>query len=299
MPMTRFICPDGQETTIKACFESCRMGSRCATLPTLQEIGKTREWKGVPSTTQLLKGTREAYLEIITEFAASPDSFAFALVGSKAHAKLERGDAAGHLLEERLTEDEISGQFDLYDGETKTLFDYKTSGSYKVAKALGLEKIATEIETGEVYKTGERKGQQKTRKEYRFEKGEPDMADWIMQLNHYRLLLEGAGFPVGRMVIQCVTRDGGTFTAKSRGIDRNIYLIDVPRLPDDEVRSYFESKRDSLLFCLEVREIPAPCTIDENWQGRKCADYCHVWKDCELGRQAHATVAANTEGDAA
>ena len=113
MALTRFICPDGQQIKIASCYEKCRMGMRCATLPALLSIGRQRPWTGTPSTTQLIKGTREAFLEITKEYAASPDSFAFAFIGTKAHARLEKNDAINHLMEERLEEDGISGMFDL------------------------------------------------------------------------------------------------------------------------------------------------------------------------------------------
>lgn len=296
MPLTSFVCPDGETVACTECLSKCRMSSRCATVPTLRQIGSNREWKGIPSVTQLLKGTREAYLEIKHDYSASPDSFAFAFLGTRAHGKLDH-DEANHLLEERLTSDEISGQFDLWDAETKTLYDYKTSGSYKVAKALGVVKVTTEVETGEVYKTGAKKGLPKTRKEYAFEKGEPDMADWIKQLNFYRLLLQGTGFLVDRMAIQAIVRDGGTFTAKSRGIDRNIYVIDVPRLPDAEVNEYFNAKRDALLFCLGAGVMPEACTEEERWDGKKCLDYCHVWHLCDVGIAAHQALLPATEND--
>ena len=87
-----------------------------------------------------------------------------------------------------IPEDDIStGQFDFYDPVTGYLFDDKTWGSYKVMKALGLYQV--EVKTGEIYKTGAKKGQAKTRKEWR-EGGEPDLFNEELQLNDYRIKLK-------------------------------------------------------------------------------------------------------------
>jgi len=288
MPMNFFICPDGERIKTASCYEKCRMGMRCATLPALLSIGKQRPWTGTPSTTQLIKGTREAYLEITNEYAASPDSFAFAFIGTKAHAGLERNEAMNHLMEERLEEDGISGMFDLYGEEdgVRTLFDYKVSGSYKVAKAIGLKEIEEEV-PGEVFRSGPRKGKPRTVK--RIVQGEPDLGDWGLQLNHYRQLLESKGFPVDRMVLQAIVRDGGTYLAKKRGLARNIYLIDVPRLEDDAVTAYFAGKRDALKAALETNTIPPTCSEDERWQDRKCAEFCRVAEFCDHGQAIRAS----------
>ena len=110
-------------------------------------------------------------------------------------------------MEERLEEDGISGMFDLYGEEdgVRTLFDYKVSGSYKVTKAIGLKEIEEEV-PGEVFRVGSPQGAAKNGEEDR--PGEPDLGDWGLQLNHYRQLLESKGFPVDRMVLQAIVRDG-------------------------------------------------------------------------------------------
>ena len=283
MPLTRYICPDGQQIKIASCYEKCRMGMRCATLPALLSIGRQRPWTGTPSTTQLIKGTREAFLEITKEYAASPDSFAFAFIGTKAHARLEKNEAINHLMEERLEEDGISGMFDLYGEEEgiRTLADSKVSGSYRIARAIGLKEVEEEV-PGEVFRSGPRKGQPKTVK--KIVQGEPDLGEWALQINHYRQLLESKGFPVDRMILQAIVRDGGTYLAKKRGVTRNIYLIDVPPLADAVVTDFFHAKRDALLSALDMDTIPPICSEDERWQDRKCAEYCRVAEFCDHGQ---------------
>lgn len=279
MPATMFKCPDGLEIPFSDCLKSCRMGNRCLSKRTLRMIAEQREWKGEPSTTQLLKGTREAYLEITqTDYSLDPMGELFRVLGSKAHAFLEEF-TDNELTEERLHDDIGSGQFDFYDPEDCGLYDTKTWGSYKVMKALGYRQET--VETGEVFKSGARKGLPKTKKV--LVQADPDMKDTEIQLNHYRMLLEAAGFEVRSMAVEAIVRDGGTYMAIGRGVDKNGYLIPVKRMPDEEVREYLQTKRDELIFALETEIMPEACTDEECWDGRKCAGYCRVARFCESG----------------
>ena len=273
-----FICPDAQKCEIGECLQSCRMGKRCLSLPTLRAISQQREWTGIPSTTQLLKGTREAWLEIVNDdLAIDPQDRIFALFGTKAHKTLEQyGD--NMLIEERISDEISSGQMDCYDPEDKILYDYKFSGSYKVMQALGI--IMVGVPTGEIYRTGDKKGQPKTRKEP--QNGQPNMREWELQLNDYRIKLESQGFPVKEMIIEAGVRDGGLAVAKSRGITLNAYLIPVRRMPDDEVKAYFKTKADALQLALTTETVPPPCTDEECWERRKCKAYCSAWEYCDI-----------------
>jgi hypothetical protein len=277
MPSTAFICPDGVTITFSDCLnKGCRLNCRCLSKRTLRAIAQQREWTGEPSTTQLLKGSREAYLEIVKEYSIDPMNELFRVLGSKAHAFLEEF-TDNELTEERLHDDIASGQFDFYDPETCALVDTKTWGSYKVMKALGFRQET--VETGECFKSGPRKGMPKTKKIV--VKAETDMKDTEIQLNHYRTLLEATGFQVKEMFVEAIVRDGGTYMAIGRGIDNNGYLIPVKRIPDEEVREYLNGKRFSLLYALETGEMPEPCTDEECWDGHKCAGYCRVAKFCD------------------
>ena len=274
-----FICPDNQKCEISGCLQSCRMEKRCLSLPTLRAISQQREWTGIPSTTQLLKGTREAWLEIVNDdLIINPQDRMFSLLGTKVHGTLER-HIDNMLSEERISDEVSSGQMDCYDANSMTLYDYKTAGSYKVMQALGI--VMVDVPTGEVYKTGEKKGQPKTRKEP--QNGQPDMREWELQLNDYRIKLESQGFAVKDMYIEAIVRDGGTIAARSRGIIQKAYLIPVRRMPDEEVKTYFKIKADALQSALATEVIPPPCTDEECWERRKCKAYCTAWEHCDIG----------------
>lgn len=281
MPQKRFICTDGKRIEIKDCLEcGCRIADqlpagRCLTIRTLRMAADQRTWTGKPSTTQLLKGTREAYLELITDYAINPQDAIFRIIGSKGHGVLDEYTGANELGEERLEDSISTGQFDLYDNGV--LVDTKTSGSYKVMKALGY--FTVDMPTGEIYKTGAKKGEVKTRKEV-VKGGHRDILDWAIQLNDYRMKLEAHGFPVHTMAIEALVRDGGTYMAEGRGIDFNGRLIPVRRISNHWVKAYMGHKAKALQTALETGVMPKVCRHRETWGGRKCDGYCNVKDAC-------------------
>lgn len=139
MPAKYFLCPDGEKVEIGKCFKKCRMCERCMLLPVLKAVGKTRPWHGKPSVTQLLKDTRQTYLEIKHEYVIDPQKSIASMIGTNSHSLMEGNVPNNYLAECRLSDDITSGQFDSYDLETKTLIDFKFFGAYRIAKALGKE----------------------------------------------------------------------------------------------------------------------------------------------------------------
>ena len=107
-----------------------------------------------------------------------------------------------------------------------------------------------------------------------------DMMDWELQINRYRLWLEEAGFPVRKMIIQVTVRDGGTYIAENRGVDRRIYLIPVLRQDDEQVQDYFDDKAVGLQLALEDDNC-AKCDSKESWDGIRCERFCEVYYHCE------------------
>lgn len=262
MPLTSFRCSDGVQRPIKECLEKCgRETGRCLSLPTLYEIGKVRPFKGTFSTTQLLKGCRQVYLEILNPFAIDPMDSAFMLLGTRHHQKLDFAAKQLNLTSEQVIDAEISGILDLlepdelHEGFFK-LVDYKTSGSYAIAKALGRKN----------------------------ETGESDMLDWELQLNKYRIELERLGAKISRMFIQGCVRDGGTYAARNNNVPEKFVMIPVKQLDDQEVFYYFKDKADIIKKALEATELPKLCSWEERWANRRCIDnYCPVVQWCPEG----------------
>jgi len=114
------------------------------------------------------------------------------------------------------------------------------------------------------------------------------------QLNRYRVMLEELGVKVTAMQLQVTVRDGGLAIATSRGLFRNVYLIPVKFIPNEEVKSYFTFKNMSLMKALEFGWTE-PCLPHECWEGRRCEKFCDVKMFCPKGRLVQRLD--NREGD--
>lgn len=260
MPLKFFNCPDGITRDIAQCLEACpRPEGRCLSLPTLHELSYNREWTGKTSTTQLLNPTRMEYLKIVKDYAVTPNDRAFALLGTQHHRQLEIiAKKIADLESEKKLSDEINtGILDLLepDGDKWILTDYKTWGSYAVAKMSDHNSY--------------------------------DYQHNALQLNDYRLKVETLGFVVSKMRWQITVRDGGTFTARNNHVDDKILLIDADRLDNDFVTDYFYAKNQALLTALEKNELPELCDYQERWNGRRCAGFCEVMPFCPEGRKVN------------
>lgn len=287
MPLTRFKCPDGKIVPVEECLAGC--SHRCLTLPTLQLIAKERKWSGTPSTTQLLNGTMLEFLKITKDYVVDPQDKAFALLGTRHHKKLEEvAKELGLPAEVGLT-DEERDIFDLLEpsGDGWVLTDYKTWGSFRVAKALGIVEVGKVPDpSGATYKVSGKWGKAGEPKMVaRFEQ-HPELADlWEaeLQLNSYRLKLEEKGLGVTKMQLQITVRDGSLVVALSRGVERNIYLVEVRRLDDGEVKKYFHDREGWLSTALVLGRWDIPCDTRECWDGARCKGYCEVAEFCPKG----------------
>lgn len=263
------------------------MSERCATRSYLQMAASERPWTGKPSTTQLINGTMLAFLRLTKDYAISPQDVAFRVLGSKGHGALESAEDEYSTLEERFEGPDVdeTGITDVVEIEDSipTMADYKTSGSYKVAKALGF--TTKQEPTGEIYKSGKRKGEPRMRQVLVRNEESVDMWEWIYQLNKYRIEWEKKHQrKIKRLKIQAIVRDGGLYIARSRGVFRNVYYFDVPILPDDEVLWYFKYKRERLLKALKQGYWHQTCNRKENWDGLRCQKYCEVAEFCPYGK---------------
>lgn len=309
MTLVGFYCPDKEKVELEDCLKKCRLGERCLTLPTLVSISQERKWSGIASTTQLLDGTMLAFLKLTQPYYVDPDSRAFMLQGTKHHHELEQ--VAKDLgLASEIPMNIDRDIFDLIEFEddycvvNKTtsvgitpldslkmerclvLTDYKLWGSFKVAKALGIEEVGKEPDPGgAVYKTTTKYGKAGNPKMIPVFKQVPEKADnWEaeLQLNRYRLMLKELGVIIHKMRLQVTVRDGGLYIAYNRGVYKNIYKIPVRLLPDYHVEDYFNFKDICLKKALKDGW-DEPCSIQENWEGKRCERYCDVSSYCPKG----------------
>lgn len=257
MPLRFFICPDNATRSIAQCLEHCpRPEGRCLSLPTLHELSYGREWTGKPSTTQLLNPTRMEFLKITKDYSITPQERAFALLGTQHHRRLEiiAKKITELEAEKKLSDDVNTGILDLLEPDNGKwiLTDYKTWGSYAVAKIL--------------------------------DKDSYERLHNSLQLNDYRLKVEPLGFTISKMRWQITVRDGGTFTARKNGIEDKMPMIEADWLDDDFVTTYFYDKNKLLLTALDRNVLPGLCPFEERWNGRRCkGSLCEVHGFCPEG----------------
>ncbi len=294
MPLTYFKCPDGNLIETYDCFAECRMSRRCSTLPWLVQIkASERIWDGTPHVTTLIQGTMEAFLKITEPFAVEPTGPgpAFAQLGIAIHSNLEdRAIELGHPAEWNFHNPGIlQGSVDYLEPNSDgsyNMWDYKTWGSYKVAKARGIIAITT----------GKGKNRHTTK---RYDPSKVDNMDTELQLNAYRVEAEKRGIVIKDMFVQAIVRDGNTIVAKNRAITESVSVVPVERLHDDFIGRYFDIKGEALKSSLNTnqRKIdlgeefhpipgdvePSLCTKEETWGNTKCKMYCPVAYACPVG----------------
>ena len=287
MPSIGFVCPDKEKILFEDCFKKCRMGRRCATLAYLRLVAYDREWKGV-TPSMAGNGPRLEYLKKTKPYYIDPDDRVFAALGTGVHGKLALHAYNDNVLaEEPLSDGEAKGTPDCLEPDEEdeamisyVLTDYKSWGSFKVAKALGIVKITTDVPILDdggnpiLLKSGPNKGKPKTKKEHKFET-QPDKVDMLeteLQLNRYRILFEESGFPISRLQVQACIRDGGIMNRKE--------MIPVAVLNDIEVLAYYRQlsveieEADKTGYCRK-------CNAWESWDGRRCDGYCDVKEYCD------------------
>ena len=269
------------------------MDQRCATLSYLESIAYDRKWEGVtPSAAG--NGPRYLYLRAVSDYAVSPNDRVWSALGTAVHGKMSLHHYTKHVLsEEKLSDDEMTGIADVLEQDEwkpgfYILTDFKTWGSYKAAKSMGLvtetveETILDDDGKPVLLKSGKNKGTPKTkqRKIITQDDSKIDMRSEELQLNRYRIFFERAGFPVSKIQIQIISRDGGTYIAKNRGIERNLYVIPVKRLENAYVLQFYRDLSDEVTEAFKNNYIRL-CDSWENWERRKCeGGYCEVADAC-------------------
>lgn len=250
------------------------MGDRCMVLPVLKAVGKTRAWYGKPSVTQLIKDTRQTYLEITNDYAIDPDKSIASMIGTNSHSLMEGNCPNNYLSEVRIEDDITSGQFDAYDMKTKTLIDFKFFGAYRIARALG--KHFKWVADGK-YQRGAKKGQKKW--QYVMVDGSfKDTLEISKQLSYYKILMEKVGLKVKNIKVQMLIRGGLDKTAKSYGLTKMSYVINLHGISKHWIRLYMKAKYDRLMKALKTNELPPVCKV--RWNDLKCKDYCSVNEFC-------------------
>lgn len=258
MPLVGFNCECGN-VLIKDCLKSCPKGDRCLSISTLHKIGQTKEYThGKFSTTLLLKPTRQAFLEITSDYFIEPSEQAWMISGREHHARLQEvADKLKDVKAELPVRDwEITSVIDnlepdeLNQGSFK-LVDFKFVGAFSIVKLL---------------------------------RGDYSGYDW--QVNHYKTQLTRLNIPISRLFIQYTARD---LTGKTAAEFKDIFtkkmgLIPIPIYPESEVLEYFDIRRERLQMALAKNELPPIC--EDRWTNdNRCKSFCSVSANCEHGRK--------------
>jgi hypothetical protein len=244
------------------------MGERCSPLPYLKGLAIQRKVSG-HTVTELAEPTRHLWLKKTTNYHESPDVIDFAFRGSSHHFVLDRNASVSVLSEERDRLDlgdgrVITGAFDYYDPEARSLEDFKLWGAYKVRKALN--RVAEHGALG-----------------FTLVQEELVYDDWlgvVFQQNCYRIILERAGFPVETMSLWLYVRDHNGQISRQYQLERKWYRVSVKRELDEIVLEYARHKFDELERAHRTG-FAARCSQAETWNGKRCESWCPVRQACD------------------
>jgi hypothetical protein len=273
MPLRGFYCSDGKTVDKLDCYKECRnlvksngnlLPQRCRSLKYLVTVGNDYPWRGKPSVTQLINPTRMSYLKITEDYYIEPNDRAFAVLGSWSHSKLDIFGKKHDLISELKLDWEISGILDALEPdetnpECYKIIDHKTWGSYAVAK--------------------------------------PKQREATLQLNYYKYLVEnneqlakalGKPIKISQLLVECIIRDGDTWIANKRNVDNKVCFIPLPIVDTAEITTFFNKKKEDLLYYLDKKELPPMCSYEERWKGKMCSKFCDVRLICPAGRQVNS-----------
>lgn len=294
MPLKWFICPDGIQIEVAHCmlWKGCRLKDRCCPMPVLRMIAYDREYEKV-SPSMAGNGPRLIWGRAVWYYAVDPDGRMFAILGVTVHGRIAAAGLTFDVLaEEKLSDEETKGIADLLEQDEWVqdcyiLTDYKTSGSYAIAKWAGIiveKKDVPVLEGGKqvVYKSGKRKGEVKTKQHKKIIQDEKKAKkrEIELQVNRYRIFFESHGFPISQMQVFGVPRDGGTYVAKNRGVMRNKERIPIKRMQDEAVLEYYRNLQAEVDLAFK-KNYTRVCNDWEAWGGKRCRDYCEVAPQCQ------------------
>ena len=296
MPAVGFKCPNDMGYTYwnKECkCDSCP--NPCMAKPALQAAARQRPWSGKPSVTQLIQPTLPTFLAIVHDYFIDPMTTVASMIGTNSHSAFENAQPNNWLAEVRLEDDITSGQFDAYDTTTKTLWDWKFFGAFRIAKALGY----TPRWTKKIITRGKNKGQEKWEQVFEYG-GVRDIREIAIQLNYYRYLMENQGLEVKSIKVNMFLRGGLDATAKRYGLTQPAYIVPINFISKSWVRKYMVMKYDALMRALDefkkewdstwddsmIPEWLSICSRRDRWDNsktypdRKCRDWCNVHEFC-------------------
>lgn len=315
--MNNIIYPDGSKEplTEELLENGSELQRKNVPLAYLRLIARPkREYSGRIGVTTALNGLRMVFFKYMVQPDFNLDDSAFMALGIGAHNLLDDNSANKDDSEEWLEDGMYIGRTDVLEKEVRELGvrgilnDYKVSGSFKVAQAMGIVEGKPVVKRDnfgniEYYQRngkGYQKGDPKMEKTYVFDPEKAECWEYEMQLNKYRRMLENNGIQVHEMNLFFIVRDGGTHIANGRGVTRKTYYRPVEKISDAVVDEFFDTKAmeidsmmkacagisgtpEEIVAAVKEKGIDVPiCDQRENWEGRRCTGYCSYAQYCKL-----------------
>jgi hypothetical protein len=225
--------------------------------------------------TELLLPTQQAFLQRTKDYYISPQDVVDLLIGQGVHSEIEsswkkllsRKDENGnenpvyehsnklkdrYVFEQSDETEIVEGlkirmRFDLFDRQTKILYDHKVVGAYTA------EKILTD--------------------------GWDDTT-YDMQMNAYRVYM---GIDVQKVVLEMFIKNNSRKLSDLTLGENKLVPLDVPIIPDQQVKEYFIHAITALDTAIKTGVSP-PCTDADRWtrgsRYARCEGYCNVSKVC-------------------
>lgn len=183
------------------------------------------------------------------------------ILGQAIHAVLERGARPGiDIIEKRYFADiagvKLGGKIDLYDPETKTLYEYKSCLTKAFSKKNGGG-------------------------------GKPE---WIAQASVNKYLMNLNLVEVNKVVIAGFLVDWRPWMAEEVSVP--IPRLEIETWSEEKTKTYIESR---IKLHLAARELLPHCSSKETWGGSMCKNYCEVNKICTQYQHALKTGILESE----
>lgn len=139
----------------------------------------------------------------------------------------------------------VSAAVDLYEGDTQTLYDWKTTKAYAFSVKAGSGK----------------------------------KPEWIEQMNIGAELMRQNGHDVKALKIIAMLKDWREDQAGTGGMPHSeVVCVELPLWEPGQAKDHIESR---IRLHVEARKNLPECTGKENWGGRRCERWCDASSICE------------------
>lgn len=192
------------------------------------------------------------------------------IIGQGAHSIAERAARPEiDICEERIfakflvdgVEYTVSAQLDLYERDSKTMYDWKTTKAYAFSKKAGSGK----------------------------------KPEWVDQLNIGAELLRRNGEDPQALRIIAMLKDFKDAEAGKGGMpESEVVEVELPLWSSEQATAHIESR--IRLQIAALKELPL-CTTKENWGGRRCGKWCDASSVCSQYQESLKTGLLKAEGE--